>query len=157
LKNTKPIKPKVSIEIASDSMDIVEPIPIIAGSYQHGNKPDSMLLGYGSSNFMVFEQFLTNYKEKLQVLVRTDPKKILLKSKKKSEANKGTVLKTLTPIADKNDVEYKSAVNVPKKKLQNEIPMETRLKKLNLDKMEPQETQSKVQLLIQSLHSQDQT
>ena len=51
----KPIKPKVTIEIASDSADMVEPIPIITASLNFSNKDQTLLIGYGDRNFLRFE------------------------------------------------------------------------------------------------------
>lgn len=109
---------------------------------------------------MVFEQLKPNFNEKLQVLVRKDPKS-LLKDKLggKKDKNSDAASKTLTPIINSKHVDYKSAITVSKKKITSiDLPMESRLQNLNLNapegKVVPQ-SQSKVQLLVQSLHSKD--
>lgn len=162
MKADKPIKPKLTISIASDSATVIEPISAVASSLKHATKPGEMLFGYGDKNFMVFEQLKPNFNEKLQVLVRAHPKKLL--KQKIARGDKSTtdaVHKVLTPIINTADVDYKSAVTVSKKKLKSiDMPMESRLQNLNLNtregKVVPQ-SQSKVQLLVQSLHSKDAT
>lgn len=108
---------------------------------------------------MVFEQLKPNFTEKMQVLIRSDPRKLLKQKLGKGDKNTDAALKTLTPIINTNDVDYKSSLTVSKKKLNSlDMPMESRLQNLNLNapegKVIPQ-SQSKVQLLVQSLHSKD--
>ncbi|KAI8128960.1 hypothetical protein FF38_09843 [Lucilia cuprina] len=161
IKADKPIKPKLTISIASDSATVIEPISAVASSLKHAAKPGELLFAYGDKHFMVFEQLKPNFSEKLQVLVRKDPKS-LLKAKmggKGDKTSSDAALKILTPIINNNDVDYKSALTVSKKKIKSlDMPMESRLQNLNLNapdgKVVPQ-SQSKVQLLVQSLHSKD--
>lgn len=160
IKSEKPIKPKVTISIASDSATVTQPIPALAASLQHSKRPNEILFGYGDKHFMIFEHLEPNFNEKMQVLVRGDPKKLYTK-KPGSNKDQGS-LKILTPIINTEDVYYKSALTVPKKNLKSiEMPMESRLQNLNLNApagttVTPQ-AQSKVQLLVQSLHSKDAT
>lgn len=77
----------------------------------------------------------------------------------KKDGKAGDAKKTVTPIVNDADVEYTSSATVPKKKLKSvEMPMESRLQNLNLNAVAgsgaPQ-AQSKVQLLVQALHSKD--
>lgn len=75
--------------------------------------------------------------------------------KNKQQIQQDNLLKTLTPIVT-NDVEYHSSTIMPKKKMkQIQMPMETRLENLHLTNGEIPQAQSKVQLLIQALHSKD--
>lgn len=53
--NGKPIKPKVTIEVASDADNNVIPIPIIAALLDYNNDEQSLLLGYGDRLFLQFE------------------------------------------------------------------------------------------------------
>ncbi|XP_065367124.1 WD repeat-containing protein 43 isoform X2 [Calliphora vicina] len=160
IKADKPIKPKLTISIASDSATVIEPISAIASSLQHATKPGYLLFAYGDKHFIVFEQLKPNFSEKMQVLVRKDPKKLLKqKMGKGDKTSTDAALKILSPIINSKDVDYKSAVTVSKKKLKSlDMPMESRLQNLNLNaaasKVVPQ-SQSKVQLLVQSLHSKD--
>lgn len=160
IKADKPIKPKLTISIASDSATVIEPITAIASSLKHATKQGELLFGYGDKNFLMFEQLKPNFNEKLQVLVRKDPKKLIKEKMGKGEGrSKDLALKTLTPIINTQDVDYKSAVMVGKKEQKSvDMPMESRLQNLNLNatggKVVPQ-AQSKVQLLVQSLHSKD--
>ena len=69
-------------------------------------------------------------------------------------------MKTVTPIICENDVDYQTATartqTVSKKKQKSvQMPLETRLQNLHLNNGEIPQAQSKVQLLIQSLHSKD--
>lgn len=161
IKTDKPLKPKVTISIASDSATVIEPISAVAASLEHSTKPGELIFGYGDKHFMVFEQLKPNFTEKMQVLVRTDPRK-LMKQKimdKHKDISSEAALKMLTPLIDSKDVDYKSSISVSKKKLKSlDMPMEARLQNLNLNtsdnKVTPQ-AQSKVQLLVQSLHSKD--
>ncbi|XP_054740556.1 WD repeat-containing protein 43 isoform X2 [Anastrepha obliqua] len=163
IKAEKPIKPKLTIEIASDSATVIAPIPAISVSLRHSAHPQELIFGYGNSSFLVFERLKPNFAEKLQVLIRADPKLLYLTQGKLSrkDGKSGGALKTLTPIVNEAKVDYKSTVTVSKKKLKAvEMPMESRLQNLNLNALPggvaPQ-AQSKVQLLVQALHSKDNT
>ncbi|XP_053966510.1 WD repeat-containing protein 43 [Anastrepha ludens] len=163
IKAEKPIKPKLTIEIASDSATVIAPIPAFSVSLRHSAHPQELIFGYGNSSFLVFERLKPNFAEKLQVLIRADPKLLYLTQGKLSrkDGKSGGALKTLTPIVNEAKVDYKSAVTVSKKKMKAvEMPMESRLQNLNLNALPggvaPQ-AQSKVQLLVQALHSKDNT
>lgn len=94
-----------------------------------------------------------NFAEKRQILIRNDPKKLFGKS---GEKNKENSLKHVTPIISNNDVEYQTGITPVRKHNKTiEIPMETRLENLSLAKGETPQAQSKVQLLVQALHSKD--
>ncbi|XP_014091928.3 WD repeat-containing protein 43 isoform X1 [Bactrocera oleae] len=161
IKPEKPIKPKLTIEVASDSATVIAPIPAVSVSLQHSSHTQELIFGYGNKSFLVFEHLTPNFTEKLQVLIRTDPKTLYLMRGKlsKKDGKAGDAKKTVTPIVNDADVEYTSSATVPKKKLKSvEMPMESRLQNLNLNAVAgsgaPQ-AQSKVQLLVQALHSKD--
>uniref|UniRef100_A0A1I8PJP8 Small-subunit processome Utp12 domain-containing protein n=1 Tax=Stomoxys calcitrans TaxID=35570 RepID=A0A1I8PJP8_STOCA len=162
IKAEKPVKPKVTISIASDSATVIEPITAVAASLQHASRQGELIFAYGDKHFMAFEQLKPNFKEKLQVLVRTDPRKVVKKKimGKRGDISSETTLKIQTPIIDAKDVDYKSSITVVKNVKSSDMPLEARLENLNLSltegKVIPQ-AQSKVQLLIQSLHSKDET
>uniref|UniRef100_A0A1I8N3C4 Small-subunit processome Utp12 domain-containing protein n=1 Tax=Musca domestica TaxID=7370 RepID=A0A1I8N3C4_MUSDO len=163
IKADKPLKPKVTISIASDSATVIEPISAVAASLQHANRQGELLFAYGDKHFVVFEQLKPSFAEKMQVLIRTDPRKHVKQQLlgKRNEIGSEKTLKMITPIIDAKDVDYKSSISVTKKKLKSlDMPMEARLQNLNLNvgdgKVIPQ-AQSKVQLLVQSLHSKDET
>lgn len=146
---SKTIRPKVTIEIASDSAQMVEPIPIIGASIDFGVKSKSIHFGYGDRQYLRFEQVDLDYSEKRQVLIRSDPKRILSKG-----TDKSVVLKTVTPHIDQANVEYQSTV-VQRSKT-TEIPMETRLLNLSLGAaVGTTNARNVAQLLIQALHSHD--
>ncbi|ALC40642.1 CG30349 [Drosophila busckii] len=159
LSAEKYIKPKVSLQIASDGADTVEPIHAMAAHFvadaQHS---DEILFGYGNRQLLQFERYTPNYAEKLNVIVRTDPKKLYTK-KQRQEKNIETASKTQTPIVKIKDVEYNSALPKSKKKMQNEVPMEARLQSLTIQATKLSggklQSESKTQLLMQALQSQD--
>lgn len=163
MKADKPVKPRVTIRIASDSATVIEPITAVAASLQHAAKPGDLLFAYGDNKCLLFEQLKPNFSEKMQVLVRTDPRKLIKqKLMGKRDGNPEAALKILTPVINAKDVDYKSSITVSKKKLNSmDLPMEARLQNLNLNtadgKIKPPQSQSKVQLLVQSLHSKDET
>ncbi|XP_067627144.1 WD repeat-containing protein 43 [Eurosta solidaginis] len=161
LKPEKPIKPKITIEVVSDSETVIAPIPAIAVSLNYSSQSNELIFGYGNQSFLCFERLTPNFVERHQVLIRTDPKSLYLASGKgnKKDVKTGSTQKTITPIVNEADVEYKSSTTVSKKKLKPvEMPMESRLQNLNLNAPPgsgaPQ-AQSKVQLLVQALHSKD--
>ncbi|XP_061391420.1 WD repeat-containing protein 43 [Musca vetustissima] len=163
IKADKPLKPKVTISIASDSTTVIEPITAVAASLQHSTKQGELLFAYGDKHVIVFEQLKPSFNEKMQVLVRKDPRKQAKQQLigKRNEIGSEKALKMITPIIDTKDVDYKSSIAVTNKKLKPlDMPMEARLQNLNLNvgegKVVPQ-AQSKVQLLVQSLHSKDET
>ncbi|XP_068145270.1 WD repeat-containing protein 43 [Drosophila tropicalis] len=160
LSSEKYIKPKVSLQIASDGAETVEPLHAVAAHFvQDKNRTHEILFGYGSRSLLQFERFTPNYAEKLNVIVRADPKKLYAKKQQKDGPITG--LKTEIPRDNIKRVEYNSALPISKKKVQNEVPMEARLQHLQLTATKPTanklQMQSKTQLLMQALHSKDQT
>lgn len=146
---TKTIRPKVTIEIASDSTQIVEPIPVIAGTVEFGNKSESAHFSYGDRHHLRCEEIELDFSEKRQVLVRSDPKKSFVK-----ENDKTNSLKTISVHIDADRVEYQTPV-VHRGKT-SEIPMETRLQNLSLGiAVGTTNARNVAQLLIQALHSKD--
>lgn len=161
MSTEKYIKPKVSLQIASDGANTVEPIYAIAAHIvedaQHSHE---ILFGYGSLRLLQFEKYTPNYAEKLNVIVRTDPKKLYTKNQRGDQSGTPAALKAHLPIVQVRDVEYNSAVPISAKKVQNELPMEARLKGLTIPAAKLSDgklqSQSKTQLLMQALHSQNQ-
>ncbi|XP_067007898.2 WD repeat-containing protein 43 [Anabrus simplex] len=154
----KPLKPKVTIQVASDTgqnKETVKPIPILGG---HLCDCNVALLAYGNQVFLAFERIALDYQEKIMCIVRQDPRKM---SVSKEEA----VSKVRIPETG-DSVEYVTPAVVaatPAKrirKLKSDVPMEERLANLALDKPEPQpkgppKAGNMSQLLIQGLHSKD--
>lgn len=156
----KYIKPKVSLQIASDGAETVEPIHAIAAHFvEDAQHSEEILFGYGSQRLLQFERYTPNYAEKLNVIVRTDPKKLYTKNKR-SEQSTQAALKAQVPIVSNKEVEYNSALPLSNKKIRNDVPMEARLQNLSLQAIKlpdgKLQSQSKTQLLMQALHSQDQ-
>lgn len=146
---TKTIRPKITIEIASDSTQIVEPIAIIAGTIEFGNKAKSARFSYGDRQQLRSEEVELDFSEKRQVLIRSDPKKLTAKQNDKSIS-----LKTISAHIDADQVEYQTTV-VHRGKA-SEIPMETRLHNLSLGSaVGATNARNVAQLLIQALHSKD--
>lgn len=161
LSTEKYIKPKVSLQIASDGANTVEPIYAIAAHFvEDAQRSHEILFGYGSLRLLQFEKYTPNYSEKLNVIVRTDPKKLYTKNKRGEQGGTPAALKAQLPIVQVSEVEYNSAMPISKKKVQNEVPMEARLKSLTIQAEKfpdgKLQSQSKTQLLMQALHSQNQ-
>lgn len=160
INSAKPIKPKVTIEVASDHSDIVAPIPLLAASIEHSVSQQSLLVAYGSRALLQFEHIEYTLAEKNQVLIRKDPTKVLSNSnltrQAASASAKDRALKTVTPVVD-GTAEYQTASTVVARKTKPiEMPMETRLENLSLDQSQ-QATKNVAQLLVQGLHNHDQT
>lgn len=107
--DAKPIKPKVTIEVACDASDVVEPLPLMAASNAAGHglcTAQSLLIGYGSRQLLQFEQIEYNLAEKNQVLIRADPKKRAaaagagLSRQAQQAVGKERALKTVQPVVD---------------------------------------------------------
>lgn len=149
----KPMKPQLTIEIANDSTQLVEPIPICTVSMKCERTQKKIQIGYGDRQIIRFELIVPDFSEKRQVLVRGGFKS------KPMEANKRTInaLKTITPIINFENVEYQSKDAISRKGQKTiEIPMETRLENLTFDSIQSGEKQRNItQLLIQALHSHD--
>lgn len=161
LSAEKFVKPKVSLQVVSDGADTVEPIVAIAAHFvTDSNRSHEILFGYGSLQQLQFERFTPNYGEKLNVIVRADPKKLYANKKGKEQLGYQAATKVQKPIVSQKTVEYNSALPISQKKVQNEVPMEARLQHLKIHgtKLSGGKllTQSKTQLLMQALHSKDQ-
>ncbi|GJQ77781.1 hypothetical protein Trydic_g16043 [Trypoxylus dichotomus] len=133
-KCNKPIKPKTTIQVASDMGENVVPIPIIGAQFQ---KDLSLLICHGSQFFLTFENITVNIQEKVQCL---------------------------TPLVENNVqylTPHTSAPSAVKRKPDGtqEMPMEQRLENLRLTKSDITSKVPKMgnvaQLLIQGLHSKD--
>lgn len=155
LINKKTIKPNLTIEVASHATQIVTPIAILTATFDFGVKTKGIQIGYGDRQCIRFEQIEPDFSNKRQILVRKEPK--MEKIKKKSDDKDKSVnlsLKTITPIVNSEDVEYQTLTSLPRKGTKTtEIPMETRLENLSLDK--EGDKRNVAQLLIQALHSHD--
>lgn len=161
LSAEKFVKPKVSLQIVSDGAETVEPLLAVAAHFvTDSNRSHEILFGYGSRQQLQFERFTPNYGEKLNVIVRADPKKLYAKKKGKEQPGYQAATKVQKPIVNQKNVEYNSALPISQKKVQNEVPMEARLEHLKIQgtKLSGGKllTQSKTQLLMQALHSKDQ-
>ncbi|XP_017105800.2 WD repeat-containing protein 43 isoform X2 [Drosophila bipectinata] len=161
LSAEKFVKPKVSLQIVSDGAETVEPILAVAAHFvTDSNRSHEILFGYGSRQQLQFERFTPNYAEKLNVIVRADPKKLYAKKKGKEQIGFQEATKVQKPIVSQKNVEYNSALPISQKKVQNDVPMEARLQHLQIQSTKLSggklQTQSKTQLLMQALHSKDQ-
>lgn len=152
---TKPSRPKVTIEIASHATQIVTPISILTAALDFGINSKNIQIGYGDRLNMQFESIELDFTEKRQVLIRKNPKKEKSnKSFDEKEKKVNLALKTVIPIVKAEDVEYQTVTSVSRKGAKTtEIPMETRLENLSLDKDGGK--RNVAQLLIQALHSHD--
>lgn len=158
-KCSKPLKPKVTVQVASDtgqsqSKDAVQPIPIFGAKKQGSN----ILIAYGSPVFLSFETVCPRGPDKVLCLVRRDPRE-------KVASRDGVISKVKVPETSEN-VEYVSqtaAAAIPTKrgkKPTSDVPMEERLDNLSLTKQEtgshePPRSDSLAHLLMQGLHSKD--
>ncbi|PSN32314.1 WD repeat-containing protein 43 [Blattella germanica] len=159
-KCQKPLKPKVTVQIASDvsqNKEAVQPIPVI-GAFLIGS---DILIAHGSSVFLSFETISPNTDEKVMFLIRQDPRRDTLVrsdaelSKVKQPETSGAV-EYISPTAaivasSKKDKKLKTTIDVP---------MENRLDNLSLTREEsrshhPPHADSMAQLLTQGLYSQD--
>lgn len=156
LKSLKPVKPKVTLQVASDSGSVIEPITVVAGSLKFSENAKEILFAYGDKYFLMFEKKELDYNQKIDVLVRLHPKEAL-NDKKEKKGTKAKNLKTLVPTVNPADVSYKSATAVPTQKASKPVdtPMDERLQNLHLSNGEIPQSQSKVNLLVQALHSRD--
>lgn len=149
LAPNKPMKPSLTIEIANDSPQLVEPIPICTVSMEIGRAQKKLQIGYGDRQVLHFELIEPNLSERRQVLIRSSSKSQSNDAKKRTTNS----LKTVVPIINMDDVEFQSKGVTPRKNQKNiEIPMETRLENLALDSSGQRNI---AQLLVQALHSRD--
>lgn len=150
----KPLRPNVTIEIAVDTVQLVEPIPIITASLDFALENKKIQIAYGDRQRLYFELIEPVFSEKRQVLIRSDPKKSVNDTKKHTVTN----LKTVTPLIETENVEYQTNVSTVTRKSQKtiEIPMETRLENLTFDSATgTKQARNIAQLLVQALHSHD--
>lgn len=159
-KSDKPVgvsKPKLTIEIANDSPQLVEPIPICAVSMEFSGSQEKLKIGYGDRLALRFEVIEPNFSERRQIIIRSSSK---AKSTNDGSSKKRTAnaLKTIVPIVNMDDVEFQTKEVVPRKGQKNiEIPMETRLENLTFDSLGQSKAVGRnvAQLLVQALHSHD--
>lgn len=156
LTSNKPMKPTLTIEIANDSPQLVEPIPICTVSMEIGRAKNKLQIGYGDRQVLHFELIEPNFSERRQVLIRSSGKSVPNDAAAKKRTT--NALKTIAPIVNLNDVEFQSKDVVPRKGQKNiEIPMETRLENLTFDALGQSSAVGRnvAQLLVQALHSHD--
>lgn len=149
----KPTKPKLTIEIANDSSQLVEPIPIHTALW-FGESQKQIQIGYGNRQNLCFELVTPDYSERRQVLTRNT---ITSKQKISNKLRVANALKTVTPIINMSAVEFQSK-NPRKSKKTEEVPMEIRLENLTFDSLgsnKGKQGQNVAQLLVQGLHSHD--
>lgn len=156
---SKPSKPTVTLEVANDSAQTVEPIPICTASMQLTRA--HVKIGYGDRQVLRFEQIEPDYNVRRQVLTRESVKKSLGESAN-ARKRAAAASKTVTPIIDMNNVEIHSKGTPSRKGLKTtEIPMETRLENLAFDSISlsssKQQGRNIAQLLVQALHRRDGT
>lgn len=155
--STKPMKPTLSIEIANDSSQLVDPIPICTASLGIGRAQKTIQIGYGDRQVLRFEMIAPDYSDRRQVLTRN-----AFKSKQADFSDKtraAQILKNVTPTIDLANVEFQSKDVVARKNKKSvEVPLETRLENLTFDSLTQDKTKqgrNVAQLLIQALHSRD--
>lgn len=130
--------------------------------------PFKLICAYGSEQCMVFETLIPDFTSNFQVLLRANPKSLYSnKSNQKSEADDELKNKVLIPIIDEDRVKYKtsSSAEIINKKTtkKQDIPIESRIDNLEANPSSNQadkenfafSSESRVQLLIQALHSKD--
>lgn len=152
----KPMKPTLTIEIANDSPQLVEPIPICTVTMDIGRAQNKLRIGYGDRQVLRFEMIESNFNEKRQVIIRSSTKTVLHDASAKKRTT--NALKTIAPIVNMENVEFQTKEVVPRKGQKNiEIPMETRLENLTFDSLGQSKAVGKnvAQLLVQALHSHD--
>lgn len=153
--SSKPLKPRLTIEIANDSPQLVEPIPICTVSMEFARSQKKIQIGYGDRQILRFELIAPDFNERRQILVRSSAKS----SQSDTHKRTANALKTITPIINMADVEFQTKDAAPARKGQKtiEIPMETRLENLTFDSTQSSDKQGRniAQLLVQALHSHD--
>ncbi|KAL3285074.1 hypothetical protein HHI36_019198 [Cryptolaemus montrouzieri] len=153
-KCTKPVKPKSTIQVVSDTgqkNDVIIPIPIVSCFFKN---EDNLLVTYGSSIVFTFED-VALINNKLICLIRESSK---------IQPNEIRTNKVLAPIVGNNVnyiTPYNNVASTTKRKAKGklEVPMEERLENLKLNKLEYGKiptTDNMAQLLLQGLRSKDQ-
>lgn len=146
------------IQIASDAkqnQSVIVPIPIFGTIFTDDK---TLLLCHGSSLLFTFESIILNEYQKVQILVRKDPRTVCT-------TRESHVSKIRSPIID-DEVHYLTpqTSKLTNKRKTNaeekfEIPMEKRLENLMIHKVNGSSDVPKVDnvanLLIQGLHSKD--
>lgn len=154
----QPIRPAITIEIANDSAQVVEPIPIVTASLEYGHKNNTVQIAYGDRQRLRFELVEPETNEKRQVFIRADPKKIFASDANSVTKTKaGSNLKTISPLIETDKVEYQVNAIVSRKGQKTvEIPMETRLENLTFSSAaDSKQARNIAQLLVQALHSHE--
>lgn len=153
-KPMKPTKPTLTIEIANDVSQLVEPIPICTVSMDIGRAQKKLQIGYGDRQVLRFELVEPDFNERRQVLIRSGSKSVVIDAAAKKRTT--NALKTIAPIVNLENVEFQSKEVVPRKG-NKEIPMETRLENLTFDALGQSSAVGRnvAQLLVQALHSHD--
>lgn len=156
--SVKPFKFSKSLNVVADhkttaAIKSVEAIPILAAAL---DEPNKVIIAYGNTLTLVFENVRVRPGRKAEVLVRNDPRKIYSKSKAA-----GNNLGVMEPIVDATQVEYALIAPTKKALKPNEIQIEKRLENLSLAKGDAVDLSASgtnmTQLLIQGLHSNDAT
>lgn len=154
----KPTKPTVTIEIANDSTQLVEPIPICTVSMEISRAENKLQIGYGDRQALRFELVEPNFNERRQVIIRSSLKAKSSSNDVGGKKRSANALKTVVPIVNMDDVEFQTKEVVSRKGQKNiEIPMETRLENLTFDSLGQSHAVGRnvAQLLVQALHSHD--
>lgn len=156
---TKLKKPTLTIEIANDSPQMVEPIPICAVSMDvSGAQTNQLQIGYGDRQALRFELIEPDFSDRRQILTRSSSSKTKSTNDVAGKKRTANALKTIAPIVNMEDVEFQTKQVVPRKGQKNiEIPMETRLENLTFDSLGQSKAVGRnvAQLLVQALHSHD--
>lgn len=103
---TKPLKPSLSVAVASDAnqKETVQQIPILAGQLMEDER---LLLVYGNYSNLVFEKITPDFSDKVQYLIRSER----LDTKRLKERKEEAVSK-IKPTAIEGNVEYLGPGNV---------------------------------------------
>lgn len=160
--HTKPLKPSLSLAVASDAnqKETVQQVPILAGQLVENEK---LLLVYGNYSNLMFEKIMPDFSDKVQYLVRSER----LDMKRLKERKEETISKT-KPTTMEGDVEYLVPGMEPVTTKRNrtnsggsQLLLKDRLENLslNVDANTPGRIPTKganmAQLLIQALNSKD--
>ena len=157
---SKPLKPLVTLQVAINSArgkESVEPLPVVSAAFSFKKE---IRIAYGVGTFLTFENVVLSFDEKLQVLVREDPRKKHVKSSSDTAQVKtpDTQNAQYLPLSEVNAVV--SGVKRSHKGTA-EVPMEDRLENLSLsmartdDRPQLPRADNLAQLMLQALHSKD--
>lgn len=152
IKSKKPIKAKLTLEIASDAPGEIKHIPINCASIMGME----ILIGYGDI-LMKFEMQNCEQNKTNVVIARKDPMQLMSETSKgkKKESALNEAQNLLTPIID-DKAEILNVIS-SKKKVQksSEIPLETRLDNLTVGASKRPNAKKLTYQLIQGLHGSD--